>query len=377
MMRVAFIMEKGLGHTTHFANLQAAVAAAPDLDATWLPITFDGGDFLSRVPKLRNDIVLRGGVMGRNALRAALRRAGSRAPFDALFFHTQMPAVFCADIMARIPAAISLDATPRQFLAMGAAYGLTADPQGAQERRRDRWYRRAFGAARRVFPWSAWAGQSVVNDYGVAPGKVQVFPPGVDLTQWTPASEMPASGTPAPRAAREDVRVLFVGGDLKRKGGDLLLRWMAEAAPANVSLDMVTRDPVPPTPRVTVHADLTANDPRLVALYQQADVFALPTRADCFSLVAVEAMASGLPVITTRVGGISEIVRHGQTGFLLEPDDYPSLAAHLDQLVADAALRREMGRAAHARAEAHYDGPRTLACLLDSLRDMASEGTAR
>ena len=136
-------------------------------------------------------------------------------------------------------------------------------------------------------------------------------------------------------------------------------------------LHLVTRDQVPDTPNVVVHRGLTPNSPELVRLYQRCDAFVLPTRADCFSLVAMEAMSCGLPVVISRLGGIPEIVGDGVTGFLLEPDDYGSLALRLDQLASDADLRRRMGEAALARARERFDCRVNLGRVLDVLKAAA------
>ena len=295
-----------------------------------------------------------------------MRRAYREDPPDVLFLHTQMVAVFCHGFMARTPTAVSLDATPKQFLALGPQYGLSSDPDTALERRRDRWYRRAFAASARLFTWSQWAADSLTADYGVPAAKVQVFSPGVDLTQWQPGPPRPAEGP---------LRLLFVGGDLTRKGGDLLLRWMHEGAPGDCTLDLVTNAPVPPAPRVTVHAGLGPNDPALRALYAQADLFALPTRADTTALVLMEAMASGLPLLTTDIAALPEVLGantgHAPAGVLVPPDDYAALSAALARLSQDRPALRAMGQAGRARAEAAFDGPANMAREMAALQSLA------
>jgi len=363
MTKILFVMETGLGHATFYQNLRAAAARCPDVRARWIPITFDAPGLLGRIPRLRHDIVLRAGLQA----WAEVRRAYREDPPDVLFLHTQMVSVFCHGFMARTPAVVSLDATPKQFLALGPQYGFSTNPDTPLERRRDRWCRRAFGASARLFTWSQWAADSLAADYGVPQTKVRVFSPGVDLAQWSPGPA-PAPGGP--------LRLLFVGGDLTRKGGDLLLRWMREDAPDGCTLDLVTNVPAPPAPRVTMHAGLGPNDPALRALYTQADLFALPTRADTTALVLMEAMASGLPLLTTDVAALPEVLgaRAGVSpvGVLVPPGDYGALAAALACLMADRPALRAMGLAGRARAEAAFDGPANMGREMAALRSLAA-----
>src|SRR5205085_10832980 len=98
-------------------------------------------------------------------------------------------------------------------------------------------------------------------------------------------------------------------------------------------------------------------DDDLPALYRRASVFVLPTvETTCYGgsvavtellgLSVLEAMASGTPVVASRTGGLPEVVRDGETGFLVTPGDVPELHDRLDRLLRDPALARRMGRAA-------------------------------
>lgn len=90
------------------------------------------------------------------------------------------------------------------------------------------------------------------------------------------------------------------------------------------------------------------------AAYRRADVFCLPTFFETFGLVLVEAMACGLPVVSTRCGGIPSVVDEGKTGFLVEPHDPGAVADQLARLAHDPHLRKRMGRAGRAKFEREY-----------------------
>ena len=85
-----------------------------------------------------------------------------------------------------------------------------------------------------------------------------------------------------------------------------------------------------------------------------ADLFALPSHGEGVPVAMLEAMACGLPVVATAVGGIPEVVKDGTTGFLLPPRDDAAFLEKLRLLVRDAPLRREMGRAARQRIDAGF-----------------------
>ncbi len=93
-----------------------------------------------------------------------------------------------------------------------------------------------------------------------------------------------------------------------------------------------------------------------LALYQEAAIVVVPSIwEEPFGLVAVEAMATGLPVCASRIGGLSDIVRHGETGFLFAPGNAEELAGQLNTLLDDAALRYRLGQAGRQVAENEYD----------------------
>jgi glycosyltransferase involved in cell wall biosynthesis len=112
------------------------------------------------------------------------------------------------------------------------------------------------------------------------------------------------------------------------------------------------------------------------ALYRAADLSVLPSLMEATSVAGLEAMACGLPLVGTRVGGIPAIIEDGATGLLAPPADPAALAQAMARLIADGALRRRMGAAARAKVEAEFSWPiiaqRTLAVYKACLDDKKS-----
>ncbi|HET9317359.1 MAG TPA: glycosyltransferase family 4 protein, partial [Vicinamibacteria bacterium] len=115
------------------------------------------------------------------------------------------------------------------------------------------------------------------------------------------------------------------------------------------------------------------SDPLLHALYERADLFVHATRFEGSSLVTLEAMAHGLPVVATRAGGIPDKVIEGQTGRLVEPGDVAALAGAIGALLGSPDERRRLGAAGRAHVLAWFAWPvlvdRTIALYEELLRE--------
>jgi sugar transferase (PEP-CTERM/EpsH1 system associated) len=126
------------------------------------------------------------------------------------------------------------------------------------------------------------------------------------------------------------------------------------------------------------HVQLLGNRTDVAALLSEFDIFALSSIAEGMPGAVLEAMASGLPVVATRVGGVGEVVVDGATGTLVEPGDPAALAQALRGYVEDASRRHRHGHAGRERVEQHFSLPAMLAgytSLYDEVlagRDQAS-----
>src|SRR5690606_31901496 len=111
--------------------------------------------------------------------------------------------------------------------------------------------------------------------------------------------------------------------------------------------------------------------PQVISAFHAADIAVLasqPTREgkrEGIPVVLMEAMASGLPVVSTAISGIPELVEDGGTGLLVPPADALSLADALDGLIRDSELRQRLGEAGRRKVEREFDLRRNAAALLD------------
>ncbi len=333
-LRMAFVMEQQAGMRTQYQNWRRVVEQEEGIAATWIPITYwDDNGLLEKLKFVPGSI--RSLLRSRQQTRDGL---GS-VKYDAILFNTHNPAVTYQKPVRTQRTFLMFDVTPKQYdgLVHWYGFGQKADKPGLYANWKHAQVCQTFQAAEGLFAWSNWARQSAIDDYGADPAKVHLVPPGVDTSLWHPnAAQKPNDGV---------TRILFTGGNFERKGGDLLLKWARETQRKNWELHLVTIDKIEDIPAgVIVHNNVGSNAVELIRLAQQCDIFALPTRADCFSIASLEAMAAGLPVIVTNIGGISDIVREGETGHLIAAENYEMLGAKLESLMDAPETCRQMGQ---------------------------------
>jgi glycosyltransferase involved in cell wall biosynthesis len=183
---------------------------------------------------------------------------------------------------------------------------------------------------------------------------------------------------------QEDLAIGVVGRLSAKKGQRLFLEAMAPLAHGMANLKLLVagsadfEDPEEETRLkglakdlgLSYHVHFLGNVPNTVALMDALDILAVPSVwEEPFGLAAVEGMARSLPVIATKSGGLTDIVVHGETGFLIEKD-----AAELRKaakcLIMDPEMRAEFGRAARARACEVFGAARRLEDLRDLARNL-------
>lgn len=205
---------------------------------------------------------------------------------------------------------------------------------------------------------------------------IEVIPNFVDTERFAPSPRRRAPGAPALLVHGSNFRTLKRVDDVVE-----IFARVRRRRPARLALV----GDGPERPRVEAElgargllADVELLGERLdfVSVLQAADVFLLPSETESFGLAALEALSCGVPVVASRVGGLPEVVRDGEDGFLFAVGDVEAMAAAAARLCDDTALRRTMGEAARAGAVARFSrGPmvtRYEACYERVLRSSPS-----
>lgn len=172
---------------------------------------------------------------------------------------------------------------------------------------------------------------------GVPCGKIRVIPFGTNLDLFQPA-EFPERSGP--------VVFLFVGSISARKGVPILLQAWRRMSPVKAELWIVGPGSVPNCEAIDLPASVLFFGPKnrsdVAELMRQADVFVFPSFFEGLAQVQIEALASGLPIISTVESGAGDIVRDGQNGFLVPAGDANSLKYRMLQIATDRSLLNAM-----------------------------------
>lgn len=230
-----------------------------------------------------------------------------------------------------------------------------ANPNEPESQLRLEWEQRLIQQADRIITATAEERVQMIRYCGATPNQVHVIPCGVDLKLFIPQNRQQAREKLGLR--QQQPVILFVGRLDPFKGPDLLLRaaaMMEEDAQIVIVGGKLTGDPYLQQLRVlsaelklSSHIRFLGARPQqeLPMIYSAANITAMPSYHESFGMAAVESLACGTPVVATRAGGLTTVVRHGETGYLV-PRCPGFFAERLDTLLREPTLLEQMCRSA-------------------------------
>ena len=227
--------------------------------------------------------------------------------------------------------------------------------------------------------------EDLLSLYGADPARLALVPCGVDIKTFRPVDQKEAR---AELGLPEGPTVVYVGRLVPRKGVDTLIEAFA-LLPRQLSARLVIVGGEPGAEgsaevarlstlagklEVAERVTFTGSRPQqdLYRYYGAADVAVTVPHYEPFGMTPLEAMACGVPVVGSRVGGIKTSVADGETGYLVPPKDPKSLASRLLRLLSDEALRDRLGRAGRRRIEEHYTWKRVAALAATAFSEVAA-----
>ncbi|HEX2171857.1 MAG TPA: glycosyltransferase family 4 protein, partial [Dehalococcoidia bacterium] len=361
----------------------------------------------------------------RQQVRYLLRRYDPEH-LDLVYIHTQTAATSVLDLPKHVPAVVSIDLTWKlAFQESRYHVSPLLKPTLDLERR-------IFERADLVISFSDWAASSVIDDYGIPASKVKVVRNGVTLpppltglrqanghspnghgaanghtsgsghalhtvshssnghganghgasangSNGHAASPFGSNGHGRLNAGHQDqeglLKLGFIGNGFLRKGGDLLLKVHQEHFSHLAHLTLVTHDP-PKGLSGLRNVEIRTEVPwveLMTSVLPGFDLFVFPTRFDYSPYAVIEAMSAGVPVISTRVGAIPEMVEDGVGGFLIEAGSAAPLAERVSWAIDNRAQLPAMGERGRERATAYYAAERNYPQLLDTLAEVVQK----
>jgi len=226
-------------------------------------------------------------------------------------------------------------------------------------------------------------------DRGVSRDRLAVVPNGVDVSRFTDIDTEAVASVREAYDITGDPVVLFVGTLTPRKGVTELVEAAARVLSRHggPELLLVGRTDLEPqyvervretltTEEVADRVTLTGfvSEEELLACYELADLFVLPSSEEGSSVAVTEAMAAGLPVVGSRIDGIRQQVDHGTHGLLVDPGDVTGLAESISRLVSNDRARHDMADAIESRARS-LSWERVTDRMLDVYAEVAGCGT--
>lgn len=175
--------------------------------------------------------------------------------------------------------------------------------------------------------------EEISKDYGVPHDKIRKgrLPFSVDLGLFAPS----------PNRNDDVIKILFVGSDFQRKGGDVLLDWFVKQNELHLQMTMVTSHHPGNFKNVTIQTNIQYGETKHVELFESHDIFVLPTKCDAYPSVVGESACAGLAILTTKNAlGAPEVIQNGVNGYIC--DSQEELLNQLSMLVQNKTLIESM-----------------------------------
>jgi glycosyltransferase involved in cell wall biosynthesis len=296
-----------------------------------------------------------------------VRELQRRTSLQALVLNPQSTGLRLEELTSSIPILVCLDATFHQLSQNGWFAPdrltrwfqlVTLAPLRGREKR-------LFRLARRLFPWSKAARKSLMEHYGVAPEKIEVLPPSVELPAQPREWSRPAAARP---------QILFVGSDFSREGGPVLRECFRQHLATRCELHVITNSRVLPEPGVFVHLGVKAGSQAWRERWEQADLLVFASRLATFAIPLLEALAFEVPIISVSTGEALDILENGMAGLILPQIDILSLKAAIERVLDDPAGARARAAVGRKRIEETYLLGRNAQRLAATLKRLLAEG---
>jgi glycosyltransferase involved in cell wall biosynthesis len=239
------------------------------------------------------------------------------------------------------------------------------------------WWMLGGGRYRRVVAISERVRRQLKHHYNVPDERIVTIPNGINLDRFRPENAQSRAAVRQSFGVSDDAPlVLFAGSQYRLKGLGFAIRALVEME-TKATLLVVGADVAAPFKRLA--EELGVSDrvifagvrSDLPAIYPAADAFVLPTLYETFALVCIEAMASGLPVLASPVGGIEDYLQDGVNGLHIQRDA-TEIAAKLDRLLNDRELHARLREAGIATAQ-NYEWKKIAQQYLDLFDELLAE----
>jgi glycosyltransferase involved in cell wall biosynthesis len=208
--------------------------------------------------------------------------------------------------------------------------------------RRKEWQMKVYEKCAGVFTMSRWLADSLIRDIGLLPGKIHVVNAGINV-------KPVATNIAIEPKSKKDKIILFIGRHFFRKGGSLVVKafkLLRKNYSSNIKLVIAGPESWPLGEKIPEGIIFLGDSSweTLRKYYMIADVFCMPSYFEGFGIVFTEALSFGIPCIGRNIQGMSEIIKPGVNGYLLNSDSSDELAELIIKIIEDDKMKSDVER---------------------------------